>query len=190
MEPRLNERRSKVRTWHAINMTNKIINRVANSNLAIMDLEALYPTEMRVAIDIKQWLSEELILREKPFREALKQHHWEQYKNTFVYITCSTEAIIPDWAYMLISLHVNPYAKKVVLGNLNDLETHIFNDILAQLNWNNYKNKPVIVKGCSKKPVPKNALIQVVNKLQPIAKSISFGEACSAVPLYKNRLSK
>jgi len=166
-------------------MANEIVNRVANSQLKTIDLEELYPQGPRTSIDIKNWLFQELILRETEFREHLKNHDWTQYKNHFIALTCSCDAIIPSWAFMLITTYVSPFAKKVVVGNLTALETSIFHDIIANFSIEEYKNKPIIIKGCANKPIPETAYIQLIEKLQPIAKSIMFGEACSTVPLFK-----
>ncbi|MEK8178962.1 DUF2480 family protein [Flavobacterium buctense] len=163
----------------------EIINRVANSVLEVFDLEDYYPNGIRTQIDISQWLLEGFILKEKDFREALKNHDWAQYQNHFVAIHCSTDAIVPAWATILVATQVTPFAQKVVSGNLNDLETALYQEILPTLDYTPYQDKPVIIKGCSKKPVPESAYIMAVQKLQPIAKSIMYGEACSAVPLFK-----
>ncbi len=163
----------------------EIINRVANSVLEVFDLEDFYPNGIRTQIDISQWLLEGFILKEKDFREALKNHDWSLYQNHFVAIHCSTDAIVPAWASILVATQVSPFAQKVVSGNLDDLETALYQEILPTLDYTPYQDKPVIIKGCSKKPVPESAYIMAVQKLQPIAKSIMYGEACSAVPLFK-----
>lgn len=167
-------------------MPNEIVNKVANSQLRTINLEEFYPQGTRTVIDIKNWLFQELILKESEFRKHLKNHDWAQYKNHYVALTCSSDAIIPSWAFMLITTYVSPFAKKVVVGNLTTLETSIFYEIIANLNIEDYKNRPVIIKGCSNKPIPETAYIQLIEKLQPIAKSIMFGEACSTVPLFKS----
>lgn len=166
-------------------MSDEIVNRVASSQLKTIDLEEFYPQGARTVIDIKNWLFQELILKESEFREHLKNHDWAQYKNHYVALTCSSNAIIPSWAFMLITTYISPFTKKVVVGNLIALETSIFYEIIANFNIEDYKNKPVIIKGCSNKPIPETAYIQLIEKLQPIAKSIMFGEACSTVPLFK-----
>ncbi|MEC4048129.1 DUF2480 family protein [Flavobacterium sp. SUN046] len=163
----------------------EIVNRVANSALEVFDLEDYYPKGVRTQIDLSQWLQEGFLLKEKDFREALKQHDWTQYKDHYVAVHCATEAIIPAWASILVTTFVFPFAKKVVLGNLTNLETSLYQDILAPLDYQIYLDKAVIIKGCSKKPVPESAYIMAVQYLQPFAKSIMYGEACSAVPLYK-----
>ncbi|WP_162126867.1 DUF2480 family protein [Flavobacterium phycosphaerae] len=166
-------------------MQDEIINRVANSVLEVFDLEDYYPVGTRTQIDISQWLLEGFLLKEKDFREALKHHDWSQYQNHFVAIHCATDAIVPAWATILVTTYVAPFAQKVISGNLTDLETALYQEILPTLDYSPYQDKPVIIKGCSKKPVPESAYILAVQKLQPLAKSIMYGEACSAVPLYK-----
>ena len=163
----------------------EIVNKVANSVLEVFDLEDYYPTGIRTQIDISQWLLEGYLLKEKDFREALRNHDWKQYENHYVAINCSTDAVIPAWASILVTVYLSPFAKKVVIGNLSDLETALYQEILPTLDYSKYQDKPVILKGCSKKPVPENAYIEAIQKLQPFAKSIMYGEACSAVPLFK-----
>jgi hypothetical protein len=164
----------------------EIVNRVANSQLKTIDLEAYYPSEKRVVLDIKQWLFHELILKEKEFRQFLKEHNWSQYNNCYIALTCSSEAIIPTWAYMLISTYLTG-AKKIVVGSLPDLEQAIFYDVIQRFEISEYKDKPVIIKGCSNKPIPETAYIELIKKLQPVVKSIMFGEPCSTVPLLKKK---
>ena len=168
-------------------MQDEIINKVANSVLEVFDLEDYYAKEIRTQIDISQWLYEGFLLKEKDFRQALKNHDWSQYENHYVAIHCSTDAIIPAWASILVTIHVSPFAKKVVNGDLQDLETALYQEILSTIDYSKYQDKPVIIKGCSKKPVPESAYILAVQKLQPFAKSIMYGEACSAVPLFKRK---
>ena len=168
-------------------MKDEIINRVANSKLMTIDLEDFYPQGKRVLIDIKDWLFEGLVLREKEFRTHVSNHNWEQYQDNYVALTCSTDAIIPAWAYMLLSTQLEPYANNVVLGNLELLETSIYQDIINTLDVSEFADKPVIIKGCSNKPVPTNAYVMLTNALKPVAKSIMYGEACSSVPLFKRK---
>ena len=163
----------------------EIINRVANSTLEVFDLEDYYPNGIRTQIDISQWLFEGFLLKEKDFREALKNHDWSQYQNHFVAIHCATDAIIPAWASILVTTHVATFAQKVISGTVSDLESALYQEILLQLDYSNYQDKAIIIKGCSKKPVPESAYVLVAQYLQPFAKSIMYGEACSAVPLYK-----
>jgi hypothetical protein len=168
-------------------MSNEIVNRVANSKLITIDLEEFYPKGIRTKIDIKQWLFHELILKEADFRNYLISHNWSQYQDHYVVLHCSTDAIIPSWAYMLISTYLQPFAKKTIIGSLKDLETALYSQIIANLNINDYSGKPVIIKGCANKPIPETAYIQLIEKIQPVVSSIMFGEACSTVPLFKRK---
>ncbi|WP_439128543.1 DUF2480 family protein [Polaribacter sp.] len=163
----------------------EIVNRVTNSKLKTFDLEEIYPEGKRVLFDIKDWLFQELILKEVDFRASVKNHNWSQYKNSFVAITCSADAIIPSWAFMLIASELNLYANKVVIGNLELLETVLYQELLEFIDYKDFVDVPVIIKGCAEKPIPNAAYSLLISKLQPIAKSIMFGEACSTVPLYK-----
>ena len=163
----------------------EIVNRVANSVLEVFDLEDYYPEGERVSIDITQWLWQGLVLKEKEFRDALKNYDWQKYQNKYVALYCSEDAIVPAWAYMLITSYLQPYAKKLIQGELHDLDVLLYNDILNGLDYSSYEGKPVIIKGCSRKPVPEEAYMLAMQKLMPVAKSIMFGEACSSVPLYK-----
>ena len=163
----------------------EIINRVANSKLKTFDLEEVYPEGNRVLFDIKDWLFQEQILKEKDFRASVKNHDWSQYKNSFIAITCSVDAIIPSWAFMLVAAEVNLHAKKVIVGNLELLETVIYQELISFIDFKEFEDVPVIIKGCSEKPIPASAFAFLIAKLQPIASSILFGEACSSVPLYK-----
>ena len=163
----------------------EIVNKVANSVLEVFDLEDYYPIGIRTQIDISQWLYEGFLLKEKDFREALKNHDWSQYQNHLVAIHCSTDAILPAWASVLVTTHVSSFAQKVVLGTINDLETSLYQEILSKIDYTQYQDKPIILKGCSKKPVPESAYIFAIQELQKVAKSVMYGEACSAVPLFK-----
>lgn len=163
----------------------EIINKVANSALEVFDLEDYYQDGKRFQIDISIWLDNGFILREKEFRQALKNYDWEQYSNGFVAINCSTVAILPSWAIVLVAVYASKYAKKVVAGNLVDLEISLYQDALHHIDFSIFENKPLILKGCSKKPVPEAAYTLAIQKLLPFAKSIMYGEACSAVPLFK-----
>lgn len=169
-------------------MADEIVNRVANSKLQVIDLEDFYPQGKRVLFDIKDWLLEGLVLREKDFRASVSNHDWSQYKDNYVALYCSTDAIVPDWAYMLIAVQLQDIARLSIIGNLDHLESILYSQIISELDISTYKNLPVIIKGCSNKPVPANALVLLTQKLKPIAKSIMFGEACSSVPLYRKKL--
>ena len=167
-------------------MEGEIINKVANSALEIFDLEDYYPKGIRSQVDISQWLLEGFLLKEKDFREHLKNHDWSQYQDHYVSVFCSTDAIVPAWASILVSIQLAPFAKKIVNGTLEDIETALYQEILPAIDYSIYQDKPVIIKGCSKKPVPMSAYVLAAQKLQPFARSIMYGEACSAVPLYKS----
>lgn len=168
-------------------MADEIINKVSNSKLITLDLEELYPEGERVLFDIKDWLFDQIILKEKDFRASVKSHDWSRYENTYVALTCSVDAIIPSWAYLLLSSKLAPYSKKIVVGNLELLETSLFQDIIQNLSIESFKEKPIIIKGCAQKPIPPSAFSMLIHKLQPIAKSIMYGEACSTVPLFKKK---
>ncbi|MGO4913385.1 DUF2480 family protein [Leeuwenhoekiella sp. W20_SRS_FM14] len=165
----------------------EIINRVANSKLITFNLEDLYLPGKREVIDISQWLTEGFILREKDFRESLKNYDWSVYQDTFVALSCSTDAIVPAWAFMLVSTYLQPVAKKIVVGTLTDLETVLYAEEIQKLDVSEYRDQYVIIKGCSNKPVPQNAYILLTQKLQATVKNLMFGEACSSVPLYKSK---
>lgn len=163
----------------------EIINKVALSGIITIDLEEFYPQGERVLFDIKDLLFQGLILREKDFREFVKNEDWTKYKNKYVALICSADAIVPTWAYMLLATQLEPYVKKVVFGNLEILETVLYNELLSKLNINDYKDARIVIKGCGHLPVPKAAYVEIARLLRPIAKSIMYGEACSTVPLYK-----
>jgi len=166
-------------------MQDEILNRVALSKLMVVDLEDYYPEGERSVFDIKDWLYEGLVLREKEFRKLVKEYDWSQFDQHFMALTCSTDAIIPAWAYMLITMELEPYARKICVGDLEILESSIYQDIINRLDVTPYQDQMLIIKGCAHKPVPLNAHILLSSKLKPVAKSIMFGEACSSVPLYK-----
>lgn len=168
-------------------MTDSIVNRVASSTLIIFDLEELYQIGIRQSIDLSQWLDQGLLLKEKEFRAQLKAHDWSVYQDQFIALDCSTKAILPAWASLLVTTHLKPYARKVVLGSLKDLEVHLFAEEIQLLELSPYKDQPVIIKGCSEKTVPQDAYVQLIDKLQPVVKSLFYGEACSSVPLYKKK---
>ncbi|MGC1471992.1 MAG: DUF2480 family protein [Psychroserpens sp.] len=168
-------------------MKEEIINRVALSKLMVVDLEDYYPEGERVVFDIQDWLFEGYVLREKDFRHLVANYDWSQHQNQFIALTCSTDAIIPAWAFMLLTIELQPFARKVCIGDLNALETSIYQDIINNLDVEPYQDKPLIIKGCAHKPVPANAYIMLSAKLKPVAKSIMYGEACSSVPLFKRK---
>ena len=166
-------------------MENEIVNKVANSGLITIDLEEFYPKGERILFDIKPMLFHELILKEKDFRDFIKQHDWAVYKDKFIAITCTADAVIPTWAYMLLTIALEPYAKKVIFGTLETLEAVLFNESLRSITYEDYKDKRVVIKGCGDLPVTTNAYVELTNGLKPFAKSIMYGEPCSTVPLYK-----
>ncbi len=166
-------------------MSEEIINKVANSGLITIDLEELYPKGERVLFDLKPLLFHELILKEKDFRDFIKLHDWAQYKDKLIAVYCNADAVIPTWAYMLISIALEPFAKKIIFGNLEALESIMFEEALRTFVYEEYKDKRVVIKGCSNLPVSTHAYIELVRGLRPFAKSIMFGEPCSTVPLYK-----
>jgi hypothetical protein len=166
-------------------MENEIINKVALSGIITIDLEEFYLQGERVLLDIKEQLFQGLILKEKDFREFIKNEEWRKYTDKYVALICSADAVIPTWAYMLLAIQVEPYVKKVVFGDLETLETVLYNEILNKLNINDYKDARVVIKGCGHLSVPKAAYVEITRLLRPVAKSIMYGEACSMVPLYK-----
>lgn len=168
-------------------MEEEIRNRVAESKLITFDLEDLYQEGRREVVDIKDWLHEGFILREKEFRSHLEEQDWSKYQKAYVALACSTDAIVPGWAFMLVTSKLAPFARKVVVGNLETLEASLYQEQLSQLDLEPFKDKPVIIKGCSNKPVPENAYILAMTQIQQVAKSVMYGEACSAVPLYKKK---
>lgn len=162
-----------------------IINKVANSGLINIDLEDWYPKGLRRLIDLKNQLFHGLILREKDLREFIKTHDWQQYRDAYVAVHCSADAVIPVWAYMLVAAQLQPYARHVTFGDLEALETELYREILSGLDVEAYRNERLIIKGCGNLPVPPAAFLMLTTKLRPVAKSIMYGEACSTVPVYK-----
>jgi hypothetical protein len=153
--------------------------------LVSIDLEQFYPTGQRLVFDLAPWLYEGVILREKDFRERVKNHDWQQYDGAHVAITCTADAIVPLWAYMLLSSQLQPFAATIVHGDLNKLESIIYRRWMDNHDFSQYQDQRLIIKGCSKKPVPTDAFAEFVRRSQPFAISIMFGEPCSTVPVYK-----
>lgn len=163
----------------------EIVNKVAASGIISIDLEDFYDPAERVVFDVKPYLFMELILKEKEFRQSVKEKDWSEFKGKVVGIICSADAIVPTWAYMLVALALEPYAKKVFFGGLNEMENLLFSEKIARLDTALYKDARIVIKGCGDKPIPTNAFVQLTALLKPVAKSIMYGEPCSTVPLYK-----
>jgi len=166
-------------------MSDEIINRVENSSLVQVNLDEFYPKGERVLFDLKGCLKDEIVLIEKEFRAFVTANDWSVYEGKYVGIICSADAIVPLWAFMLIASKIKPFAKKVIMGNQQELEKAIFEDVLSEMDFTPYKDATIIVKGCGKHPIPEAVFVAFSVKLQAYAKSIMFGEACSAVPLFK-----
>ena len=167
-------------------MNEPILNRVSKSSLETIDLETYRLKGNRCFFDIKNVLENGLVLRENIFRKYVKMHDWSKYSNQFVAIGCSSNAILPSWSKLLVAASLKPYAKKVIIGSLEQLETVLFEKVLNEIDFSKYLNKPVIIKGCSDLSIPESAYGLLINKLQGVAKKISYGEACSSVPLWKS----
>ena len=163
----------------------EVINRVQSSGLVTLNLEDYYVPGERVFLDIKPMLFQELILREKEFRAALKATQWAVYQNKHVALGCTADAIIPTWAYMLVAIHLEPVAKTVFFGSLADMEAQLFRKSLLNMNWEEFRGSKVVVKGCSKVTVPDAVYVEVTTQLKSVAFSIMFGEPCSTVPIFK-----
>jgi hypothetical protein len=164
-----------------------IINKVAQSGLVTLDPAQFYAPGERVVYDIKDNLFHGLMLREKDFREFIKTHDWAQYQDKNVAVTCTADAIVPAWAYMLLANRLAPYAREVVFGDAEVLETVLFVKEVARLDVEQYRDQRIVIKGCGDIPVPVSAYVELTQKLTPVAKSLMFGEPCSTVPIYKRR---
>ncbi len=164
---------------------NQIVNRVAQSSLVTLNLEDYYHPGPRVVYDLKEHLFQGLILREKDFRDSLKQEDWSKYKDQNVAVICSADAIIPQWAYMLIAVHLEPYANMVVFGDLQALEQTLFQNALASIDLDQFKDAKIVIKGCGEIPIPEFAYVEISRLLRPVAASIMYGEPCSTVPIYR-----
>ena len=162
-----------------------IENKVTNSSLLTLDLEAWYPESDVMQIDIADLLVEGLLLREKDFRAFIAENDWKQYDGKHVALFCSTDAIIPRWAWILLSTSLQPYAKTIVFGNAETLVEELYREKIATLDLEAYRDQRVVIKGCSKKAVPVQAYVQLTTVLTPIVKSIMYGEPCSTVPVFK-----
>ncbi len=165
-----------------------IVNKVASSGLITLNLEDYYPQGERVVYDIKDNLFQGLMLREKDFREFIKEHDWSQYQDKYVAITCSVDAIVPTWAYMLLANKLAPYAKEVVFGDATHLESLLFHQAIKQIPIQEYADQRVVIKGCANLEVPVAAYVELTKLLSPVVKSIMYGEPCSTVPIYKKKV--
>jgi hypothetical protein len=168
-------------------MQDTIINKVAESGLISLDLEEYYPKEEIVVFDLKDYLFMGLILKEKDFRAALQNIDWSQYQNKNIALTCTADAIIPMWAYMLVASYLRPYANETVFGNKETAITTLILKNLSKVNGENFTDKRVVVKGCGDVQIPETAYVEITNKLRPFVKSIMYGEPCSTVPIYKKK---
>lgn len=168
-------------------MSDEIVNKVAQSGLINIDLEDYYPNFDIVEFDLKPFLFQELVLREKDFRAQLKEHDWGQYKGKGVVVLCSVDAIIQPWAYLLVATYLNPVAQFVSADSKHNLIEEFYHQMIQSLDASEFKDGRVIIKGCSKREVPQSAYISLVSKLQPVVKSLMYGEACSTVPLVKKK---
>jgi hypothetical protein len=168
-------------------MEDIIVNKVAQSGLKTIDLEDFYPKEGVVEFDLKNYLFMELILKEKEYREALKNIDWSIYQNKNVAITCSADAIIPLWAYMLAVSYIQPYASDIIFGNQQDAFNILFLKNLQKIKMKEYEDARIVVKGCGDKKIPETAYVEIAKLLRPVAKSIMYGEACSTVPIFKRK---
>ncbi len=162
-----------------------LVNRVANSGLITLNLEDHYPTSTISSLDIKQFLFKELLLKEKDFRKAVKEIDWTQYQDHVLTVFCSSDAIIPVWAYMLISTAAAPYAKEIYQGTQEAYLIGHYEQVLRKGEYAQFEQKRIVIKGCSNKPVPASAYATLAALLQPHAQSIMYGEPCSTVPIFK-----
>jgi hypothetical protein len=173
--------------FNTMDIQENIVNKVAQSGLITLDPASFYPQGERVVYDIKDNLFMELILREKDFREFIKAHDWAQYQDKNVAITCTADAVVPAWAYMLLANKMAPYASEIVFGDAQVLETVLFLKGIATLDVEQYRDQRIVIKGCGDIDVPVSAYVELTKKLTPLVKSMMFGEPCSTVPIYKRR---
>lgn len=166
-------------------MNEPIINKVAESGLITIDLEGYYPKGETAVFDLKDHLFMGMILKEKEFREALKNLDWSIYKDKDVALTCSIDAIIPVWAWMLVTSYLQPLAKEIVMGDEKELHKTIYLRNIDAIDVNEYADKRIVIKGCGETPIGDYAYMEITRKLRPVAKSIMYGEPCSTVPVFK-----
>lgn len=165
--------------------TGEIINKVASSGLITFNLADYYTPGDRVMLDIKPWLYMELMLKEKDFREHVKQHDWSQYKDACVAVQCSADAIIPTWAYMLIATRLQPHTEHFIFGSAAQLEIELFLRKLQSVDFSAFQGQKMVIKGCSDVAVPESIYVELTRRLMPYADKLMYGEPCSTVPLYK-----
>jgi hypothetical protein len=166
-------------------MSEPFINKVADSGLITLDLEKWYPREETAVFDIKDYLFMGMILKEKDFREALKAKDWTIYQDKNVALTCSVDAIIPVWAYMLVAANLQPFANEIVMGDEKELHKTIFLKNLSAIDVQEFDDKRVVIKGCGETPIADYVYMEITKLLRPVAKSIMYGEPCSTVPVFK-----
>ena len=166
-------------------MTEEIVNRVQKSGLVTIDMDDIELPKNILELDIKDWLHEGLFLKEKEYRTSVLSHDWSKYENSYVYVHCSSDAIVPTWAFMLVSSQLENFTNKVTIGTKEKFYERYFENAIDKLDFTIYTGKPVIIKGCSDEKIPLCAYHLITTKLKPIAKSIMYGEACSAVPVFK-----
>lgn len=164
-----------------------IVNKVASSGLVTLNLEEYFHKGERMVYDIKDNLFHGLILKEQDFRAFIKAHDWAQYTGKNIAITCSADAIVPTWAYMLLANKMKPFANEVIFGSLETLETVLFTKALAKIDVNTFAGERVVIKGCADIDVPVSAYVEITSLLTPVVKSIMYGEPCSTVPIYKKK---
>lgn len=164
----------------------EIVNKVQAGGIVTLDLEAYYTAGERVVIDLKDNLFMGLILKEKDFRDFIHEHDWLQYTDKLVAITCTADAVVPTWAYMLVASKLTGIAKEIVFGNLDTLETILLlNTLKEKINPAEYQGVRMVIKGCSKVKITEAAYVQITKMLIPFVQSLMFGEPCSTVPVYK-----
>jgi len=168
-------------------MSEEIINKVASSGLVTLDLETYYPKEEIALFDLKPHLFMELILKEKEFREAMSQYDWSQFQNKVVAVTCTADAIIPVWAYMLVASYLQPVALRVIFGNEKMARQQLFLEKINSIPIEAFNDKRVVVKGCGDLPIGEFAYMAITTRLRPVVKSIMYGEPCSTVPIFKKK---
>jgi hypothetical protein len=166
-------------------MSEAIVNKVSESGLITLDLEQYYPREEVLLFDLKDYLFMGLILKEKDFREALKNLDWETYRNKYVAVTCSADAIIPPWAYMLVASYLQPVAKDVIMGDEKEVHKTVFLKNIQEIDVNEFTGQRVVVKGCGETPIGEFAYMEITKRLRPVVKTIMYGEPCSTVPIFK-----